>query len=59
MYQKQLLHEAKAKIVFPEKMPLFNSLETLAQQAYELYKQKNTASSYLMPKYLQSPAVKK
>lgn len=58
MYQKQLLHETKHKIIFPEGMPLFNSLETLAQHAYDCFKQKKIAPSYLMPRYLQSPAVK-
>lgn len=57
LYQKQLLQEVKSKIIFYEKTPLFNSLETFAKQAYLDYKMKKIAPAYLMPKYLQSPAI--
>lgn len=57
LYQKQLLHEVKHKIIFHEQTLLFNSLEIFAKQAYEDFNAKKAAPSYLMPKYLQSPAV--
>ena len=59
LYQKQLLNDVKNKIMFHENTPLFNSLETFAKQAHEDYKAKKFAPSYLMPKYLQSPAIPK
>lgn len=59
LYQKQLLQHAKHKIIFHEQTPLFNSLETLAQQSYLDYQAKKFSPSYLMPKYLQSPSVPK
>lgn len=57
LYQKQLLHEVKNKIIFHEHTPLFNSLESFAKQAYEDYKSKKITPAYLMPKYLQSPSI--
>lgn len=57
LYQKQLLHEARNKIIFQENTPLFNSLDIFAKQAYQDYKAKKIAPSYLMPKYLQSPTI--
>lgn len=59
LHQQQLLNEAKHKIIFHEHTPLFNSLDTLAQQAYLDYQAKKFSPSYLMPKYLQSPAIPK
>lgn len=57
LYQKQLLHDVKNKVIFYEKTPLFNSLETFAKQAYQDYKMNKIAPAYLMPKYLQSPSI--
>lgn len=59
LYRDELLRHVHKKVVFPEKMPLFNSLDILAQQAYENFTNKKTVPSFLMPKYLQSPAIKK
>lgn len=58
LYQKQLLHEAR-NIVFLEKTPLFNSIETLAKKAYDDFVAKKFSGSYLMPRYLQSPSIPK
>lgn len=58
IYQQALLNGTK-NIIFPENMSLFNSLQTLAKESYQAYLNKNISHSYLMPKYLQSPAVKK
>lgn len=57
LYQKQLLHEVKNKIIFHEKIQAFNSLNFFAKQAYDDYLAKKIVPSYLMPKYLQSPAI--
>lgn len=57
-YQSTLLQKAK-NIVIPEDYPQFNSLEALATAAYTAYREKQISPSYLMPKYLQSPAIKK
>ncbi|MBI2353219.1 tRNA (adenosine(37)-N6)-threonylcarbamoyltransferase complex dimerization subunit type 1 TsaB [Candidatus Dependentiae bacterium] len=54
LYQKQLLQNTNNKIIFHEKTPFFNSLKSLAAQAYLDYKSKHLATSYLMPKYFQN-----
>lgn len=58
LYQPELLKHVKNKVIFPEHMPHFNSLEVLAKYAYESFLNKKTAPSFLRPKYLQSPAIK-
>lgn len=58
MHTQKLLHDAKNNIIIPSNVPAFNSLETLAQHAYEAYNNKQIEPSYLKPKYLQSPAIK-
>ncbi|MBM17744.1 MAG: tRNA (adenosine(37)-N6)-threonylcarbamoyltransferase complex dimerization subunit type 1 TsaB [Epsilonproteobacteria bacterium] len=57
MYQQQLLAETK-NIIFPQEAPLFSSIESLAEYTYNQLQQKQTEPSYLMPRYLQSPAIK-
>ena len=57
LYQKRLLQEAGKNIIFYENTPLFNSLEILAKSSYQDYKSKKFMSSYLVPKYLQSPII--
>lgn len=58
IHSKKLLHDAKHKIILPSNIPAFNSLQTLAQHAYQAYCEKQIEPSYLKPKYLQSPAIK-
>lgn len=59
LHQKIILEKAKSEVIIPKNMKRFNSLEILAQKAYQAYQEKNFELSYLMPKYLQSPAIKK
>ena len=59
IHQKTLINKASEKIAIIENFPLFNSIETLAEEAYKNYTHKKTAPSYLMPQYLKSPAIKK
>lgn len=59
LYQKQLLQDAKDKIIFYEKTPAFNSLEIFAKKAFADYKAHKIAASFLLPRYLQSPTISK
>ena len=58
MYHEKFMVEVKDKVIIPTKIPLFNKIETLAAHAYQKYQANKIEPSYLMPKYLHSPAIK-
>ncbi len=58
LHQTLLEEKAKKQIIFPNVSIPFNSLQTLAQHAYKKANLQEFAPSYLLPQYLQSPAIK-
>ncbi len=53
MYQAELKKNSSNKLVFPNEIPLFNSLETLAQKSFELFSQGIPKQKYLKPIYFE------
>ena len=58
MHLQYLQQESPSKITLPKTIAPFNQLKTLAKQAHQKFINKKTEPSYLIPKYLHSPAVK-
>ena len=58
IYKEIIRKNCEDNAIFPAAIPDFNSLKTLAEFAYAQYSNKRIDLSYLMPKYLQSPAIK-
>jgi len=53
MYKEKLQSATQGKLIFPDKVPLFNSLETLAKKSFELFLQDPTKKKYLKPIYFE------
>lgn len=58
MHQKILLHECGNNLIFPEQIPAFNSMQTLAQVTYEKLQKKDFAKNYIQPIYFDNLAKK-
>ncbi|MCX5923823.1 MAG: tRNA (adenosine(37)-N6)-threonylcarbamoyltransferase complex dimerization subunit type 1 TsaB [Candidatus Dependentiae bacterium] len=58
MYQKRLIEAAPNKLIFPDCIPAFNSLETLAAKTFEKNEANQFEPGYLKPIYFEDFAKK-
>ncbi|MFA5999281.1 MAG: tRNA (adenosine(37)-N6)-threonylcarbamoyltransferase complex dimerization subunit type 1 TsaB [Candidatus Babeliales bacterium] len=58
MYQKKLMEYAGDTLIFPDHIPAFNSLETLAAATFEKIEQNQFQQNYLKPIYFEDFAKK-
>ncbi len=58
MYQKKLIESVEDKLIFPNRIQLFNSLETLATKTFDKIKANQFEQNYLKPIYFEDFAKK-
>ena len=58
MYQKRLMEAVGNKLIFPDLIPAFNSLETLAAKTFEKIEANQFEQNYLKPIYFEDLAKK-